>query len=105
MSLGSWDPKVGSADSTVLLQASLLRRLIDYDREDKLAQLKVLLSDEDKQRLAGLMQIEQDTWRTAAEALPDADLLHLIRFLKRFHLLLHWYPAPLCCGAVRAVRV
>jgi hypothetical protein len=80
MSTGSWDPKVGSADSTVLLQASLLRRLIDYDREDQLAHLEDLLSDEDKQRLAGLMKIEQDAWRAAAESLPDTDLLHLIRF-------------------------
>jgi len=80
MSLGSWDPKVESKDSHLLLRPALLHRLIDYDREDKLTQLEQLLSEEDKQRLAGLMQIEQDTWRAAAESLPEADLLHLLRF-------------------------
>ncbi len=69
-----------SADSALLLQTALLRRLIDFDRKDQLAQLEQLLSDEDKQRLAGLMKIDHDTWRAAAEPLPDDDLLHLIRF-------------------------
>ena len=63
-----------------MLRPALLYRLIDYDREGKLTQLEQLLSEEDKQRLAGLMQIEQDTWRAAVESLPEADLLHLLRF-------------------------
>jgi len=54
MSLGSWDPKIESADSTLLLQSTLLRRLIEFDRMDQLAQLEQLLSAEDKQRLAPL---------------------------------------------------
>ena len=80
MSLGSWDPKIESAGSTLLLQATLLQRLIDYGREDQLAQLEKRLSDEDKQRLAGLMKIDHNTWRAAAESLSDGELLHLIRF-------------------------
>jgi len=80
MSLGSWDPKIASADSALILQPALLRRLIDFDREDQLAHLEQLLSDEDKQRLAGLMKIDHNTWRSAAEPLPEGDLLHLIRF-------------------------
>jgi hypothetical protein len=80
MSLGSWDPKIAPADSSLLLQTALLHRLIDYDREDQLAQLQQQLSDAEKQRLAGLMKIDHDTWRAAAEQLPDHELLHLIRF-------------------------
>jgi hypothetical protein len=80
MSLGSWDPKVESAGIALLLQTELLHRLIAYDREDQLAQLEQLLSNEDKQRLAGLMKIDHNTWHTAAESLPENDLLHLIRF-------------------------
>ncbi len=80
MSLGSWDPKIESADSSLLLQPALLRRLIDYDREDQLAQLEQRLSAEDKQRLAGLMKIDHNIWCAAAEPLPDNELLHLIRF-------------------------
>lgn len=80
MSLGSWDPKVESADSALLLQPALLRRLIDYDREDQLSQLEQLLSDDDKQRLAGLMKIDHHAWRKTAESLPEDEILHLIRF-------------------------
>ncbi len=80
MSLGSWDPKITAPDSALLLQPSLLRRLIDFDTKDQLAQLDQLLSDEDKQRLSGLMKVDHSTWRTAAETLPNDDLLHLIRF-------------------------
>jgi len=80
MSLGSWDPKIEPADSALLLQSTLLRRLIEFDRMDQLAQLEQLLSAEDKQRLAPLMKIDHNTWRVAAEPLQADDLLHLIRF-------------------------
>ena len=80
MSLGSWDPKIAPASSALLLQADLLRRLIDYAREDQLGQLEQLLGAEDNQRLAGLMKIDHNAWHAAAESLPDDELLHLIRF-------------------------
>jgi hypothetical protein len=80
MALGTWDPNIETASNELLLDAALLNRLIGYDREDTLPQLEQLLSDEDKQRLAGLMKIDHDSWRIAAESLTDADLIHLIRF-------------------------
>ena len=80
MSLGSWDPKVESSDTALLLRPDLLQRFIDYDRENQLLQLDQLFSDEEKQRLAGLMKIDHNTWRATAEFLPEADLIHLIRF-------------------------
>jgi hypothetical protein len=81
MALGTWDPNVELADSETLLQPVLLRRMINYDRENQLPQLEQLLSDADKQRLAGVMKIDHSVWRAAAEPLPEDDLIHLIRFL------------------------
>ncbi|CAA0123798.1 Uncharacterised protein [Halioglobus japonicus] len=80
MTLGTWDPKIAPADSDLLLTSALLNRLIAFDKEDSLSQLEQLLSDEDKQRLAGLMKIDHTAWRAAAEDLTEADLIHLIRF-------------------------
>ena len=80
MSLGSWDPKVESSDTALLLRPDLLQRFIDYDRENQLLQLDQLFSEEEKQRLAGLMKIDHNTWRATAEPLSEADLIHLIRF-------------------------
>tara|TARA_B110000503_G_scaffold20552_1_gene30890 strand:+ start:4827 stop:5231 length:405 start_codon:yes stop_codon:yes gene_type:complete len=80
MSLGTWDPKLVSTSSELSLNADLLDRLITYDRENTLSRLEQLLNEEDKQRLAGLMKIDHADWRAAAEALPEPDLIHLIRF-------------------------
>jgi hypothetical protein len=85
MALGTWDPKIDADSSELLLIPSLLTRLIGYgreveEREDTLTGLEQLLSEADKQRLAGLMKVDHALWRAAAEPLPDADLLHLIRF-------------------------
>ena len=80
MSLGTWNPKLEQAGSSVLLQTALLERLISFAQQDQLADLENVLDAQDKQRLAPLMTMDHDTWRAAAEPLPDADLLHLIRF-------------------------
>lgn len=80
MSLGSWDPNLASAGAAMLLQDSVLRRLMNFDREDQLTHLEQLLSDADKQTLAGLMKIDHGTWRDTAASLPATDLIHLIRF-------------------------
>ena len=80
MSLGSWDPTIESPDNALLLQAEVLRRLIDYDRHDQLQQLDELISEDEKQRLAGLMKVNHKAWQAAGEPLTDTDLVHLIRF-------------------------
>jgi hypothetical protein len=80
MTLGTWDPKLASADSELVLTSALLNRLIGYDKDDALPRLEQLFSDEDKQRLAGLMKLDHAAWRAAAKDLLDADLIHLIRF-------------------------
>jgi hypothetical protein len=80
MSLGSWDPKIESTDTALLLQPDVLRRLMDFDCENQLPQLGQLLSDEDQQRLAALMKLDHSAWQATAESLPEAELIHLIRF-------------------------
>jgi hypothetical protein len=80
MSLGSWDPSIEASDTALQLQPDLLRRFIEYDRGDQLEELPQLLSEEEKQRLAGLMKIDHNVWQATAEPLPDAELIHLIRF-------------------------
>lgn len=80
MSLESWDPNVASVDATILSEPGLLQRLASFDRENHLEQLDQLLGEEDRQRLAGLMKIGHDTWRSTADPLPDEELIHLIRF-------------------------
>lgn len=80
MALGTWDPKLASESDTLELQPGLIDRLIEFDRQNLLPRLEELLGSEDTQRLAGLMKLDHAQWRTAAEPLPDANLLHLIRF-------------------------
>lgn len=80
MALGTWDPKLASDSETLALQPALLARFVDIDRQDRLPELEHVFSSADKQRLAGLMKLDHALWRAAAEPLPDADLLHLIRF-------------------------
>ena len=80
MSLGSWDPNIGTADSNTQLQPALLERFIAYSRADQLSELEQLLTDDEKQEMAGLMKADHDLWRTAAQPLSEDELLQLIRF-------------------------
>jgi hypothetical protein len=63
---------------------------MDYDRGDELGRLDQLLSEEDKQQLAGLMTVDHEAWRVAAEPLPDRELIHLIRFFAMAERLPGW---------------
>ena len=80
MSLGSWDPDLQSGGAELLAQPGLLQRLMGYDLAGQLDRLDQLLSEADTQRLAGLMTIQHEAWRTTAQALSDGELIHLIRF-------------------------
>lgn len=94
MTLGTWDPNIESASSELLLSPALLNRLIDFDRAEQLSQLEQLLGDDDKQRLAGLMKIDHESWRTAVDSLPESDLIHLIRFFAVAENLPGWEAGP-----------
>lgn len=81
MSIGSWDPSLGSESADLTLDSTLLEQLAGYSRDDQLGQLDAVLSSEDKQQLAGIMQIDHEQWRSAVETLESAAIMHLIRFL------------------------
>lgn len=80
MSLGSWDPAAESAADDVQIDSATLERFISFSREQQLSQLEQLIDGDERQVLAGLMKIDHQAWLNAAEALDDAQLLHLIRF-------------------------
>jgi hypothetical protein len=94
MTLGTWDPKIESGSDDLSLDPALLNRLIDYDRAAQLSELEHLLSDEDKQRLAGLMKLGKDTWCAATEPLSNDELIHLIRFFAVAENLPGWEAGP-----------
>ncbi|NND67183.1 MAG: hypothetical protein HKN19_06315 [Halioglobus sp.] len=81
MSIGSWDPSLGSQAQETALDSALLARLAAYSRDEQLEQLEDVMSDADKQQWAGVMQIDHDQWRAAVEPLDSAAIGHLIRFL------------------------
>jgi hypothetical protein len=80
MTTGSWDPDAGTADSGLQLEPGLLRQLIGFSEQERLSGLADAMDEDEQQRLASLMQLDHALWQTAAEALPDTDLVHLIRF-------------------------
>jgi hypothetical protein len=81
MSLGSWDPNAQVRAHTLNLEPPLLAQLIAYSANDRLENLAEVLTGEECQTLSGLMKLDHDAWKVAAENLSEEELLHLIRFL------------------------
>jgi hypothetical protein len=94
MSLGSWDPTAESAAQHIHIEPALLSRFIGYSRDDQLSQLEQLITGDENQVLAGLMQLEQSAWLTAAQSLADEELQHLIRFFAMAENLPGWEAGP-----------
>ena len=80
MSIGSWDPAAESAAYHQQIEPEILDRFIAYSRDDRLQDLEQLITGDESQVMAGLMQIEHSAWLEAAESRPEDDLLDLIRF-------------------------
>ena len=80
MSVGSWDPSAESSAYHQQIEPDVLDQLIAYSREDRLQDLDLLITGDESQVLAGLMQIEHGAWLEAAENRSEEDLVHLIRF-------------------------
>ena len=74
MSIGSWDPAAESAAYHQQIEPHTLDRFIAYSRDDRLQELEQLISGDESQVLAGLMQIEHGAWLEAAENRPEDDL-------------------------------
>ena len=94
MSLGSWDPDADAAAHHLQIEAATLSRFIGYSRDEQLSQLEQLISGDENQLLAALMQIEHNAWLAAVEPLPEEDLLHLIRFFAVAENLPGWEAGP-----------
>ena len=94
MSLGSWDPDADAAAHHLQIEPATLGRFIGYSREEQLSQLEQLISPDENQLLAGLMQIDHSAWLAAIESLPEEDLLHLIRFFAVAENLPGWEAGP-----------
>lgn len=81
MSIGSWDPTAGSTIDAPSLTTQLLQGLAQYSQDNLLETLEDAMPNDDKQRLASLMQIDHEHWLEPGAALDDATIVHLIRFL------------------------
>ena len=94
MSLGSWDPDADADAHHLQIEPATLDRFIAYSRDGQLSQLEQLISGDENQVLAGLMQIDHSAWMAAVEPLPEEDLLHLIRFFAVAENLPGWEAGP-----------
>lgn len=79
MSLGSWDPKSAQAEADFKIDSQVLQRFIEISRQ-QLEKIDQLLSAEEKQTQAALMQQDNSHWFSAAESLSDEELVDLMRF-------------------------
>lgn len=80
MSLGSWDPKAAQAETDFKIDPKILLRFIEISQQQQLDNLDQLLSAEEKQTQAALMQQDKSHWFSAAHPLSDEALIDLMRF-------------------------
>ena len=90
MSLGSWDPNAEQAKNDVQLDSKLLQRYIAISQNQQLEQLAQLLSTDEQQLQAGLMQLTREQWFDAAQSLSDDEIEHLMRFFTMAEQLPGW---------------
>ena len=79
MSVGSWNPDAEEAGNQGI-DKEQLKRFIAWSEDDQLDQLTDLLSTDEQQTLAPLMQKELSDWSVLAEDYSDSELVALIRF-------------------------
>lgn len=80
MTLGSWDPTSGQQESSTTLTLERVRPYIALGASDTLDNLDPLLSAEEKQANAALMQLPPESWYALAEQLADSEIEQLMRF-------------------------
>ena len=80
MSIGSWDPDVGTDSTAVDISSEWLARCIGYSQSDQLDDLASVIPADDRQRYAPLMQYTPDEWLAAVADLDSDSLRHLVRF-------------------------
>ena len=90
MTLGNWDPAAEQAKTNLTLDAALVQRLIGISRANQLDQLGDLLSADEQQVYAGLMQLPKESWFGQAQSLGDDEIFDLMRFLTKAEQLPGW---------------
>lgn len=90
MTLGSWDPNAEPTTTSLQLEAGQLQRFIDFSQNELLDNVEQLLSANEQQTYAGLMQLDKTQWQEAADGLSDTEIVHLMRFLTKAEQLPGW---------------
>ncbi len=78
MSIGSWNPDTPAINTDI--DNTWLARFITWADQDQLQKLDELMTEQEQQSLAGLMQLEQAEWLQVAEQYSDEQLQSLTRF-------------------------
>ncbi|ARN74914.1 hypothetical protein [Oceanicoccus sagamiensis] len=80
MSIGSWDPSLEASPQPTAINSDNLLHFIQLSENDQLDDLATLLSPEEQQQHAGLMQLDKALWFSAAETLTDQQIQSLMQF-------------------------
>jgi len=80
MSEGTWDPQIEAAKTEFVIEAEQLQRFIAISQGEELDKLPEVLSGDEQQALAPMMQLSRSDWLAAGEAFSDEELIELIRF-------------------------
>ena len=80
MSLGNWEPELEQQKVNFKIDLNLLERFANYSRNQQLDQLNTLLSAEEIQRQAALMQQNKESWLQVAADFSDEKIEGLMRF-------------------------
>ena len=79
MSIGSWDPQGTPSSEHYHIEMAVLRRFIQISVDGQLDNIAQLLTAEEQQQHAAIMQLDKQAW-AVAEALDDHDIEQLMRF-------------------------
>lgn len=79
MSIGSWDPQAAPSSEHYQIEPALLQRFIQISADGQLDNIAQLLSAEEQQQHAPIMQLDKQAW-AVAETLNDKEIEHLMRF-------------------------
>ncbi len=90
MSLGSWDPQNAQESSEFQIDPQQLQQFITIANDERLDLLASVLSSQQQQQQAPLMQLPASDWLAASAELDNDQLLALIRFFTRAEQLPGW---------------
>ena len=80
MSIGSWDPSIEQKNHDLNIDLVQLKRFIAFSQQQQLDQLSQLLSTQEQQSQAPLMQQNKESWFQVSDSLSDDEIIDLMRF-------------------------